>query len=66
MSAKFIHRDNGPDFPLDVHSWFFVKTIPDASEDFSNLQVPSAPPMPWDFNNSLSDQPPSYSEVMKN
>ncbi len=23
VSAKFVHQKNGPDYPLDVHSWFF-------------------------------------------
>ena len=39
VSAKFHHQENGPDYPIDVHSWFFCKKISDASEDFSNLQV---------------------------
>ena len=24
VSAKYIHQDNGPDYPIDVHSWYFV------------------------------------------
>ncbi len=23
VSAKYVHQENGPDYPLDVHSWFF-------------------------------------------
>ena len=26
VSAKHIRTENGPDFPNDVHSWFFAKT----------------------------------------
>ena len=24
VSAKYIHQDKGPDYPLDVHSWYFM------------------------------------------
>jgi len=24
VSAKYVHRDKGPDYPIDVHSWYFV------------------------------------------
>ena len=24
VSAKYVHQDNGPDYPLDVHSWYFM------------------------------------------
>ena len=23
VSAKYVHQENGPDYPADVHSWFF-------------------------------------------
>ncbi len=23
VSAKYVHQENGPDYPVDVHSWFF-------------------------------------------
>lgn len=52
VSAKYCHRKNAPDFPLDVHSWFFVKIID-----------PSAPPMPYDQSFLLP--PPSYEEASK-
>ena len=26
VSAKYVHRDNGPDYPVDVHAWFFKHT----------------------------------------
>ncbi len=25
-SAKFLHHQNGPDYPMDVHCWFLTKT----------------------------------------
>ena len=24
VSAKYVHQDNGPDYPTDVHNWYFV------------------------------------------
>ena len=24
VSAKYVRQDNGPDYPIDVHSWYFV------------------------------------------
>ena len=24
VSSKYVHRKNAPDYPLDVHSWFFI------------------------------------------
>jgi len=38
VSAKFVHRKNAPDYPLDVHSWFFVPV--------SALAIPAPPPAP--------------------
>ena len=51
VSAKYVHQENGPDYPIDVHSWFMCKP----PETDPNL--PTAPPM-------NSDLPPTYSEVM--
>ena len=69
VSAKFVHQDNGPDYPIDVHSWFFCKTFANSSEGFSSQPVPSAPPMGatsmgWNLNDTFSDLPPSYDQVM--
>ena len=69
VSAKFIHQENGPDYPIDVHSWFFCKNFANYSEDFSSQSVPSAPPMgatslEWNFNDTFLDLPPSYDQVM--
>ena len=54
VSAKYVHRDNGPDYPLDVHSWFLCK----ASVAEPSGGQPSAPPLFVD-----TDLPPSYSEA---
>ena len=24
VSSKYVHQQNGPDVPLDVHSWYFM------------------------------------------
>ena len=34
VSAKWVHQDKGPDYPLDVHSWWFMQGNP----------LPTAPP----------------------
>ena len=39
VSAKYIEQENGPDYPLDVHSWFLCKN--------PSVNLPSA------FSNSL-------------
>ena len=25
-SAKYVHQQNGPDYPMDVHSWFIIRS----------------------------------------
>lgn len=58
VSAKFCHRKNAPDFPLDVHSWFFTKI----DTEFDGAAVAaSAPPMT--FDQSFPAPPPSYEEA---
>lgn len=55
VSAKFIHQDDGPDYPIDVHSWWLMY-------DQSLLQQTYAPPPPpLQLYPSLpSDAPPAY------
>ena len=70
VSAKYHQQESGPDYPIDVHSWFFCKTFANYSEGFSSQTVPSAPPMGatsmgWNVNDTFSDLPPSYDQVMK-
>jgi len=38
VSSKFVHRKNAPDYPIDVHSWFFIPV--------SALRQPAPPPAP--------------------
>jgi hypothetical protein len=40
VSAKYVSRDNAPDYPIDVHSWYFMN-IPG-----QHGIPPSAPPDP--------------------
>ncbi len=76
-SAKYVHQKNGPDYPLDVHSWFFRKkndlqaqgndAVANAfGETFQFAQEwPSAPPFPSAPPvSSLDLPPPSYEDVM--
>ena len=37
VSAKFVHQDKGPDYPLDVHSWWF-KYDPAVANEASQTQ----------------------------
>jgi len=52
VSAKYVRQDNGPDYPIDVHSWYFVYWPRDTGSvlEKSNDLYP-------DLN-----QPPSYQE----
>ena len=53
VSAKYVHQDNGPDYPIDVDSIFFTY-------DPTPVQ-PSAPPLPYFQPYSQPyTQPPSY------
>lgn len=38
VSSKYIHQQHGPDYPLDVHSWYFMY-------DESLLANPPPPPV---------------------
>ncbi len=40
VSAKYVHRDKGPDYPIDVHSWYFTT---DSGWPVSSDVAPSAP-----------------------
>lgn len=58
VSAKYHHRDNGPDYPLDVHSWFFTKVDTNGREFDA---PPSAPPLTSD---QIEMPPPTYEEAL--
>ena len=53
-SAKYVHQENGPDYPLDVHSWFLIRT--EALEK-SNLKY-GVHPEPVAFVDQLGVPPP--------
>ena len=47
VSAKYVHRENAPDYPIDMHSWFFIPVsalTPPAPPPPPPLPVASAPP----------------------
>ena len=57
VSAKYVSQENGPSYPLDVHSWFFSKNIsthPSSQNPAHPLMSHSAPSMnsPSDYNSS--------------
>ena len=54
VSSKYYPDDNGPDYPEDVHSWYFIRKNSD-----SVSKHPSGTSLTVDL-------PPSYEEVMKN
>merc|ERR1712018_415258 len=71
-SAKYVHQDNGPDYPIDVHAWFFKYT-----RDVQANNEPVATTNQWmspEINQphatlgatSLShqDSPPTYESAM--
>lgn len=43
ISAKFVHTENGPDYPVDVHSWFL---------SFQGVPRGSSPMVPLDSRNT--------------
>ena len=44
VSAKYVHRQKAPDYPIDVHSWYFTTDTGWPAPTVQ--QAPSAPPMP--------------------
>ena len=72
VSAKYVHQDKGPDYPVDVHSWWFMRiggqpapaSFPQTQfgMEGQNAQVfgtPTGPPTGY------AGAPPSYSDVSK-
>ncbi len=73
VSAKYVHQENGPNYPIDVHSWYFTNA---SNSDIENDNAggdpfgASAPPPPsssmypglGSFGNDL---PPSYFDATK-
>jgi len=71
-SAKYVHQQNGPDYPMDVHSWYLAPTAvlekiqlgsgaamagTMAASTYASLAPPSAPSM------AHLGPPPPYSYV---
>ena len=55
VSSKYVSQENGPSYPLDVHSWFFSKNIsthPSSQNPAHPLMSHSVPSMnsPSDYN----------------
>uniref|UniRef100_A0A914W883 Uncharacterized protein n=1 Tax=Plectus sambesii TaxID=2011161 RepID=A0A914W883_9BILA len=57
VSAKYVNQENGPDYPIDVHSWFLARTGHVAQPP--NMPGPSAA-----AGFGVGFAPPSYSEAM--
>lgn len=60
VSAKYVHQENGPDYPIDVHSWYFVYW-----PHYTGAGVPQSVPRPEDLYPS-QDLPPSYQDATNN
>ena len=67
VSAKWVHQENCPDYPIDVHSWWFMKASA-PSQGFA----PAPPPfeatqfgMQGQGFSAFRTAPPSYAEVNK-
>ena len=52
VSAKYVHRDKGEDYPIDVHSWYFMYD--------ATLAATAAPPMGFA---PPVQPPPSYNSA---
>lgn len=60
VSAKYVHQDKGPDYPIDVDSIFFA-------HDPTPVQPSAPPPMPYFQSYSQPyGPPPSYGSLQYN
>lgn len=76
VSSKYVHRKNAPDYPMDVHSWFFLPVSalspPPQPEPVQHIPVPSGDTLttpPFSSNPSLShlwDPTAPYSPTSRN
>ena len=65
VSAKYVHQDKGPDYPIDVDSIFFLydPTIAGTQPSAPPMQMPYAQPYPQPFAQPYPQpypQPPPY------
>ena len=61
VSAKYVHRDKGPDYPLDVHSWWFMydeMMLSHAQMQTQAVYQPVYPNHPSHPGSQLPDSPP--------
>ena len=65
VSAKYIHQENGPDYPIDVHSWYLTNN-PATSPGSEPIQAPSAlyPDIGGGGFSAVS-APPSYFDAVQ-
>ena len=57
VSAKYIHRDNGPDYPIDVHSWWFMW------DQTLLAPQPQNQGMPMHMQGPPMEAPPAYDSI---
>ena len=69
VSAKYVHQDKGPDYPIDVDSIFFTfdpaaavqpSAPPPQNPYYQPYSQPFAPP-PYGFTAPPPYEPPAYS-----
>ena len=80
VSAKYAKRDNEPDYPIDVHSWWFMQIAPPPQQPvtappmaeglFAPPPINMAGQVPPAVNGAGTDlgyppDPPAYSELFK-
>ena len=59
MSAKYVHHENGPDYPIDVHSWWFMYDPEVATQTQYSLGHQYGPLVGQ--SQSFAPPPPGYS-----
>ena len=69
VSAKYVHQDKGPDYPIDVDSIFFTfdpaaavqpSAPPPQVPYYQPYSQPFAPPPPYGFTAPPPYEPPAY------
>ena len=69
VSAKYVHQENGPDYPIDVHSWFFCfNGVPKSTplpDDYCSVPVSYAELKVADLEDTTATAPPSYDQAMQ-
>ena len=63
VSAKYVSQKDGPSYPIDVHTWYFVHWpgwIPNTETSDMEMAVSGGQTKPY---NSPDQPPPSYNEA---